>query len=132
MESSYLVMLSKVIVGKSHKIRCMGNIKKPIRTTSKVAMIDPYIRRIENGNSISVATKPMPEMVRGAPDQPGLPGLAVMDAKPMDYHVVHALDSNAGPVRYLDSGPSTVNSLITIHYQLVLKRNAHVPFEYNP
>lgn len=130
--SIYLIMLSEVIVGKSHKIGCMCDIKEPIRATSKVAMIDPHIRRAKNRNSISIAPEPMPHVVRAAPHQPGLPGLAVVDAKPVDYHVAHALYSDARPVGYLDPGPPPIDGLITIHDQLIFKGNHHVAFEYDP
>lgn len=125
-------MLSQVIVRNSNEVGRMGNINQAIRATREIAMINPHVGRRENANGVPITPEPEAQMIRCAPDQARLPWLAIMNADPVDDDVAHTLYSNAWPIGYLNPSTSTVNSLVTIHNELILESYGHVLLENDP
>lgn len=95
-------------------------------------MVDPNIRRAEDGDAITVAHGAKPKVVLGVSDQAAAALHDIVDANSVDDHVLDKLEGDAGSAGDVDLGSSTVDGLVSLHDQLLVKPDDHVTFEDDP
>lgn len=125
-------MLSEVVIRQRNKSRCMSNINKAVSTSSKGAMINPNIGGCKNTNPISIAPKPMSNMLCGATNQSWLPWLTIMNTNPMNNDIFNPFQSNAWSIGNLNFNSPPINSLVAIHNELILKFKHHASLKNDP
>lgn len=95
-------------------------------------MVDPYIPRAKDRYPITIRLPPMADM-RGARPDIRIPGwLAIIHMHIVYNHIAHILQSDASVSGYLHVGPTPVDSLVAINYELMFKLDDHVRLEDDP
>lgn len=132
MHASYFIMLREEIVGNSNAGGAVDDVDKSVGATSKEAMIDPNIGRIEYVDGVAVGAAAVAEMGGAIPDNSRLPGLTIVDANTMYDHMANMLYSYARAVSNFHFCPSPIYGFVAIYHQLIVELDHHALSEYNP
>ena len=125
-------MVREVVVRNGDSSRRMNNIDKAIGAASEKAMVNPNMRRCEYTDRIAIRAEAMTNVHCSTPNKARLPRLTVMNTNPMYNNMAHTLYSDARPVSNLHLRSPPINSLETIHNQLIFQRNHHVLSKNDP
>lgn len=88
-------------------------------------MIDPYISRREDRDPVPVRLPPPSGVGRARPHDGVARGDAVVDVHIVDDHVAHVLEGYAPVAGDVDVGPTAVDCLEVVEYELVLELDHH-------
>lgn len=95
-------------------------------------MVHPDVTRPKYRNGVSVRHG-SPSVMRRRATNLGISGrYAVVYVNSVDYDVGDVLKSKTCAMRDMNFGASSVDGLEAIHDQLLLQRDHHVVFKYNP
>lgn len=125
-------MIGEKVVGNGDGCGTMDDINKAISTTSKEAMIDPYIRGVKYINTITIRAPTMPHVARAVLNYARLSGLAIMNANPMYDNMANMLYGDARPVCYFHFCPSPIYGLVTIYHKFIPQFYNHASREHDP
>nr|GMC56981.1 hypothetical protein BHM03_00038743 [Ipomoea batatas] len=89
-------------------------------------------QRTVDGNAIAVAHGAEPKVVLRVSDQAAVASYNVVDVNAVDDHVLHKLEGDPGAAADVDPRSSTVDRLVALHDQLLVKPDDHVTFEDDP
>ena len=110
----------------------LDNVNETILALRHGDMVDPNVGGPEDGDGITITPCPLSNMVHGVSYQATIPGLNVLNAKPVDDDIVHELQGDSGTVLDLNIGSTTINGLVGGDHQLLLQDNDHVALECDP
>src|SRR4051812_29725141 len=95
-------------------------------------MINPNMTRTKYRNSITISHSPPTKMCFRASHHSITSWYTIMNMKSMNDNISNILNRNARSIRDMHIRSSSINSLETVHNQLLFQLNNHVSLEHNP
>lgn len=129
---SYLVVVLKVVVGDGDVSGSLNDINKAISAAREITVVHPDVVRPEDVNGISVRFASASVMGGRAPYISRSGGLTVVNVDVVNNNVVNILNSKARSSSDVHIVTTTVESLVTVHDELLLEFNVHVAAEHDP
>lgn len=94
--------------------------------------IDPDVHRALYGDTITITSRSIPEVIRQVPDQTAVSLVDVVDVDTMGEHIIHQPDGDLGPNVYAQVGTTTVDPHFVSHDQLLAEPDDHVEGQDHP
>lgn len=118
-------MTSEVRIGNGDGSGTHNGVDKAIAAVRHGNVVDPDMRRAEDGNTIAIALRPETHMVPRVSYLATCPHNDVVYLDAVDDHVLHELDGDPCASRYMHVGSSAVDRLVSGHHQLLIEPDHH-------